>query len=35
MSNAMNNCCISRFFFRNYMFTEAKEMQAALSSVQH
>lgn len=35
MSTAMNNCCISRFFFRNYMFNEAKEMRAALDAVQH
>lgn len=34
MSNAMNNCCISRLFFRNYMFDEAREMQATLSAVQ-
>ena len=34
MSTPMNNCCISRFFFRSYMFDEAKEMQATLSAVQ-
>jgi hypothetical protein len=34
MSTAFNNCCLSKYFFRNYMFTEAKEMQAALSAGQ-
>ena len=34
MSTLMNNCCISRFFFRKYMFEEAKEMQATLAAVQ-
>ena len=34
MSTLMNNCCISRIFFRGYMFEEAKEMQANLSASQ-